>query len=287
MSKADVASFRIDMDKLPRKIEEAAFRSGNFPYDKQLKTERYEKELEGLQIELLKMLDWVKAKGERVVIVFEGRDAAGKGGAIARVTQHLNPRYVPIVALPKPDEREAGQWYFQRYVEHMPSKGQIVIFDRSWYNRAGVERVFNFCTPAQTTEFLHEAPNFETMLARDGIRIIKLFLTIGREMQMKRLHARWHDPLKRWKLSPLDFKASDNWDDYSAAFEKMLSTTDSAAAPWTIFRANDKHRTRLEVIRHILDVVPYEGKDRTVVGTADSKIVLSAPAYLAEGGEED
>ena len=279
--------FEIAVDKLPERIEAAAMRSGGFPYDDKLKRKPYARDLRILQTELLKMLSWVKHEARRVVIVMEGRDAAGKGGAITRLTQHLNPRSVRIVALPKPTDEEARQWYFQRYIAHMPPCGEIAIFDRSWYNRAGVERVFGFCTPAQTDKFLTEAPAFEALLARDGILIIKFFLSIGREMQMKRLHARWHDPLQRWKLSDLDFKAIAKWDDYSAAFEQMLSQTDSAEAPWTVIRANDKRRARLEIIRHILSVLPYSKKDEAVVGAVDQKIVMSASAFLGSGGEQE
>ena len=284
---ANQKQFRIDAKRLPAWIDDAAMRSGGFPYDKRVKRKAYATDLYRLQIEMLKLLDWVKRDKQRVVVVMEGRDAAGKGGAINRITQHLNPRSVRIVALPKPTDEEARQWYFQRYIGHMPPCGEIAIFDRSWYNRAGVERVFGFCTPEQTDAFLREAPNVEAMLTRDGVHLVKVFLSIGREMQMKRLHARWHDPLKRWKLSDLDFKAIEKWEDYSNAFERMLSATDSAAAPWTVVRANDKHRTRLEIIRHLLTVLPYSKKDDAAIGTIDRKVVLSAAAFLADGGEEE
>ncbi|MCB1545313.1 MAG: polyphosphate kinase 2 [Rhodoblastus sp.] len=282
-----VKAFAIDAPDLPKAIDKAALTSGGYPYDKKLKRKAYAKELRRLQIELLKLLDWVENKGERIVIVFEGRDAAGKGGTIARLTQHLNPRKAHIVALSKPTPREQDEWYFQRYVPHMPAKGEIVVFDRSWYNRAVVEPVFGFATEAQTQTFLDRVPEFEDMLARDGIRIVKIFLTIGREMQMKRLHARHHDPLKRWKLSGLDYQALDKWDDFSRAIERMLARSDSAPAPWTVVRANDKRRTRIEVIRALLDVTPYEGKDAGTVGAIDRKIVLSAASFLGDGGEEE
>ncbi|MBX3527698.1 MAG: polyphosphate kinase 2, partial [Rhodoblastus sp.] len=254
-----VKAFAIDAPDLPKAVDKAAIASGGYPYDGKLKRKAYAKELRRLQIELLKLLDWVEDKGERIVIVFEGRDAAGKGGTIARLTQHLNPRKAHIVALSKPTPRESDEWYFQRYVPHLPAKGEIVVFDRSWYNRAVVEPVFGFATPQQSEIFLDRVPEFEDMLARDGIRIVKYFLTIGREMQMKRLHARHHDPLKRWKLSGLDYQALDKWDAFSAAIEKMLARSDSAQAPWTVVRANDKRRTRIEVIRHLLEVTPYAG----------------------------
>ena len=282
-----VKAFAIEAPDLPKAIDKAALTSGGYPYDKKLKRKAYAKELRRLQIELLKLLDWVQNRGERIVIVFEGRDAAGKGGTIARLTQHLNPRKAHIVALSKPTPREQDEWYFQRYVPHMPAKGEIVVFDRSWYNRAVVEPVFGFATPQQSEIFLDRVPEFEDMLARDGIRIVKYFLTIGREMQMKRLHARHHDPLKRWKLSGLDYQALDKWDAFSAAIEKMLARSDSAQAPWTVVRANDKRRTRIEVIRHLLEVTPYAGKDQKVVGEIDGKIVLSAASFLGDGGEEE
>ena len=282
-----VKAFAIDAPDLPKAVDKAAIASGGYPYDGKLKRKVYAKELRRLQIELLKLLDWVEDKGERIVIVFEGRDAAGKGGTIARLTQHLNPRKAHIVALSKPTPRESDEWYFQRYVPHLPAKGEIVVFDRSWYNRAVVEPVFGFATPQQSETFLDRVPEFEDMLARDGIRIVKYFLTIGREMQMKRLHARHHDPLKRWKLSGLDYQALDKWDAFSAAIEKMLARSDSAQAPWTVVRANDKRRTRIEVIRHLLEVTPYAGKDQKVVGEIDGKIVLSAASFLGDGGEEE
>ncbi|HRY04446.1 MAG TPA: polyphosphate kinase 2 [Beijerinckiaceae bacterium] len=282
-----VKAFAIDAPDLPKAVDKAAIASGGYPYDGKLKRKAYAKELRRLQIELLKLLDWVEDKGERIVIVFEGRDAAGKGGTIARLTQHLNPRKAHIVALSKPTPRESDEWYFQRYVPHLPAKGEIVVFDRSWYNRAVVEPVFGFATPQQSETFLDRVPEFEDMLARDGIRIVKYFLTIGREMQMKRLHARHHDPLKRWKLSGLDYQALDKWDAFSAAIEKMLARSDSAQAPWTVVRANDKRRTRIEVIRHLLEVTPYAGKDQKVVGEIDGKIVLSAASFLGDGGEEE
>ena len=282
-----VKAFAIEAPDLPKEIDKAALTSGGFPYDEKLKRKAYDKDLRRLQIELLKLLDWVEDKGERIVIVFEGRDAAGKGGAIQRLTEHLNPRKARVVALSKPTPREADEWYFQRYVPHLPAKGEIVIFDRSWYNRAVVEPVFGFATDEQAQTFLDRVPEFEDMLARDGIRIVKIFLTIGREMQMKRLHARHHDPLKRWKLSGLDYQAIDKWDDFSRAIERMLARSDSAAAPWTVVRANDKRRTRLEVIRALLEVTPYEGKDVKKMGEIDRKIVLSAASFLGDGGEEE
>jgi polyphosphate kinase 2 len=282
-----VKAFAIEAPDLPKQIDRAALTSGGYPYDEKLKRKAYAKDLRRLQIELLKLLDWVEEKGERIVVVFEGRDAAGKGGAIARLTQHLNPRKARIVALSKPTPRESDEWYFQRYVPHLPAKGEIVVFDRSWYNRAIVEPVFGFASEEQAQTFLDRVPEFEDMLARDGVRIVKFFLTIGREMQMKRLHARHHDPLKRWKLSQLDYQALDKWDDFSRAIERTLARSDSAPAPWTVVRANDKRRTRLEVMRYLLDVTPYAGKDANKVGEVDRKIILSAASFLGDGGEEE
>jgi len=274
-------------EPLPERVARAALASGGYPYEARLKRKAYEEELRQLQVELLKALAWIRTSGERVVVLFEGRDTAGKGGAIKRLTEHLNPRSVKVVALAKPTEQEQGQWYFQRYVSHMPTRGEITIFDRSWYNRAGVEPVFGFCTPEQTRAFIQETPAFEAMLARDGKFLIKYFLTIGPEMQMKRLHARWRDPLARWKLSDLDFKAIENWEAYSRAYEHMLRNTHSRAAPWTIVRANDKRRLRLEAIRNLLGSLPYPGKDVALVRRPDPKIVMQAARFLRAGGEQD
>jgi polyphosphate kinase 2 len=282
-----VRSFDIESPRLPDDVAARALTSGDYPYEKKFDRKLYEDELTKLQIELLKLLDWVKDEKERIVIVFEGRDAAGKGGTIARLTQHLNPRFARIVALGKPSPEQHGQWYFQRYVPHLPTRGEIVVFDRSWYNRAVVEPVFGFATRAEAQSFLGEAPRFEAMLARDGVRLVKFFLSIGREMQMKRLHDRHHDPLRRWKLSELDYEAIDKWNEFSLAIEAMLAHTDSAPAPWTVVRANDKLRTRIETIRHLLDVIPYAGKDTRIVGEKDKKIVLSAASFLGSGGEQE
>jgi polyphosphate kinase 2 len=283
---ADLSAFDIEAPELPEAIRKAAFGSGGYPYDKAMKRKPYEKELEALQIELLKLQNWVKEEGERVVIVFEGRDGAGKGGTIHRFAQHMNPRNARIVALSKPSEAEKGQWYFQRYASHMPTRGEIVFFDRSWYNRAGVEPVMGFCTEEEHQRFLAEAPVFEGMLARDGIRVFKLFLTIGAEMQMKRLHARYHDPLKRWKLSPIDFKAIDRFDAYSTAFDAMLEKTDAKGAPWTVIRSNDKLRARLGAMRFVLGALPYADKNEAVLKEPDRRVVFGAKAYLERGGED-
>lgn len=274
-----LANFSFDTPALDPLIDARAYRSGGYPYADRPKRKAYEKELLGLQIELLKLQTWVRDKGERVALIFEGRDAAGKGGTIHRVTQHLNPRSVRIVALAKPTELEAGQWYFQRYVAHMPSRGEIAIFDRSWYNRAVVEPVMGFCTPQQTTDFLAQVPVFEKMLADDGIRLFKLWLDIGREMQLKRLFARKLDPLKRWKLSPVDFAAPARWDAISRARNTMIAETHDPV-PWTAILANDKMRARLGTIRHILSHLPYDGRDDAVIGVPDPAIVLDGRELL-------
>ncbi len=286
MSGHRVEDFRISMARLPDEIDKRARKSGGFPYDSKLPRKKYEKDLRDLQIELIKLLTWARKEGQRIAVIFEGRDAAGKGGAIQRMTAHLNPRSAHIVALPSPTPAEAGQWYFQRYIPHLPAQGELAVFDRSWYNRAGVERVFDFCQEAQTEQFLRDAPEFEAMLARDGIRIFKFFLTIGKEMQMQRLHTRWRDPLHRWKVSAIDEKAIEKWSAYSTAFDRMLRKTDTPAAPWTVIRANDKRRARLECIRHLLDATPYANKDSSVVGSPDRRIALPAAKFLESGGEE-
>lgn len=273
--------FNIDNPVLAAKIDDAALTSGGYPYSKRLERKVYERDLVALQIELLKLQNHVRQSGERIVIVFEGRDSAGKGGTIKRFMEHLNPRHARAVALTKPSEVEKGQWYFQRYVAHMPTSGEIVLFDRSWYNRAGVERVMGFCDEGQLADFLREAPLFEGQLVRDGIRLFKLFLTIGQEMQLKRLHARRHDPLKHWKLSPIDLKGLEKWDDYTKAKEEMFRFTHTETTPWMVVRANDKRRARLAAIRHVLSGLNYVGKDESVVGTPDPKIVGRGDEYFS------
>ncbi|MCE0763610.1 polyphosphate kinase 2 [Pseudonocardia kujensis] len=218
----------------------------------------YEAELLRLQGRLVQLQEWVKATGARVVVIFEGRDAAGKGGAIKRVVEHLNPRVAPIVALPAPTERERTQWYFQRYVEHLPAAGEIVLFDRSWYNRAGVERVMGFCTPQEYTRFLRQCPIFEDLLVEDGILLRKYWFSVSPQEQEKRFRERVANPLKQWKLSPMDLESIARWDDYSQAKDDMLVHTDTATAPWTIVESEDKRRARLNMIAHLLDSIPWE-----------------------------
>ena len=270
---ASAIQFDLDAPELPKEIAAAALGSGGYPYDKRLKRKHYEKELQLLQIELLKLQRWIQDTGERIVIVFEGRDSAGKGGTIKRFMEHLNPRHAKAVALTKPTEAERGQWYFQRYTAHLPTAGDMTLFDRSWYNRAGVERVMGFCNEDQLADFLREAPQFEAMLTREGIHLFKFFLSIGREMQMKRFHRRRHDPLKQWKLSAIDLKAVALYDEYTKAREDLFRFTHTATTPWRVIRANDKRRTRLEAIRTVLDALDYKGKDKAVVGKVDDKIV--------------
>ena len=275
-----LALFDIENPKLNAKIDDAALASGGYPYDKRMKREEYEEELGRLQSELLKLQSHVLATGERIVIVFEGRDAAGKGTCIGRFLEHMNTRHARTVALNQPNEAEARQWYFQRYIQHLPTGGDVVLFDRSWYNRAGVERVMGFSTPAQVANFLRDAPDFEELLVRDGIKLFKLFLVLGREMQLKRFHERRHDPFKRWKLSPIDMAAILKWDDYTTAQADMFRFTHTASAPWTVIRSNDQRRARIESIRWVLHALDYEDKDKKAVGKPDPLIAGEGPGLL-------
>jgi len=275
-----VEAFDLDDPELAPEIEAQALTSGGFPYHEKLGRKTYDQELERLQIELIKLQASLQKRGERLVVLFEGRDASGKGSAIKRFMAHLNPRRAQAVALSKPSEVEAAQWYFQRYVPYLPAAGNIVLFDRSWYNRAGVEKVMGFCSPEQLADFLREAPQFEGMLTRDGMHLFKFYLDIGREMQLKRFHRRRHDPLRRWKITDIDLAAIVKWDDYTKAKEDMFRFTHTAASPWTVIRANDKRRTRLEAIRAVLYALDYEGKKPAVVDKPDSNIVGSRPDLL-------
>lgn len=223
-----------------------------------LKKKFYFKELDKLQLELVKMHEWVKKEGLRVIVVFEGRDAAGKGGVIKRITQRLNPRICRVVALGVPTEREKTQWYFQRYVAHLPAAGEIVLFDRSWYNRAGVERVMGFCTDEEYWEFLRSCPRFEEMLIQSGIILVKYWFSVSDEEQEKRFRDRIKDPLKRWKFSPMDLESRTRWVEYSRAKDEMFAYTDSKIAPWYVVNADDKRRARLNCILHLLSIVPYK-----------------------------
>ncbi len=275
------AHYTLETDVLHPEILDRAFASGGYPHDKKMKEKRYLKELRRLQIELLKLQYWAREEGERIVCVFEGRDAAGKGGTIKRFMEHLNPRHAHVVALSKPTETERGQWYFQRYVQHMPTAGDISFFDRSWYNRAGVERVMGFCTEEQVEQFYKEAPEFEHMLVRDGIRAFKFWLTVGREEQLRRFHRRKTDPLKVWKLSPIDYASIGKWNGYTGAKEEMFERTHTAHAPWTVIRSNDKKRARLNAIRTVLHALDYAQKDEDAIGEVDGKIVSTGPDDLA------
>ncbi|MFC6448188.1 polyphosphate kinase 2 [Shinella zoogloeoides] len=272
--------FDVDDPVLPDWIDEKAFESGDYPYGKKLDNDEYEKTLTQLQIELVKVQFWQQKTGKRIMAVFEGRDAAGKGGAIHATMAYMNPRSARIVALTKPTETERGQWYFQRYVATFPTAGEFVLFDRSWYNRAGVEPVMGFCTPEEYEKFLKETPRFEKMIASENIHFFKFWLDIGREMQLKRFHDRRHDPLKVWKLSPMDIAALNKWGDYSDKRDRMLKETHTDTAPWTVIRANDKRRARINLIRHILTTLDYEGKDKQAIGAVDDKIVGSGPGFL-------
>ena len=257
--------------------------SANYPYRKTMKESDYLEEVELLQIELVKMQAWVKEVGDRVVLIFEGRDAAGKGGTIQRFTENLNPRGARVVALAKPSDTERGQWYFQRYIENLPTKGEIVFFDRSWYNRAGVEHVMGFCTPHEYLEFMRQTPEFERMIVRSGIRFYKFWFSVSREEQLRRFLGRAQDPLKQWKLSPMDVESLGRWEAYTKAKEAMLFYTDTADAAWTIVRSDDKNRARLNAIKHVLHTIPYAGKDTDVVSAPDSHVIGSAKAIYEHG----
>jgi len=251
------------------------FETGEYPYKRKLRRAAYEHQKAELQVELLKLQDWVRETGQRVVVLFEGRDAAGKGGTIKRFMEHLNPRGARVVALDKPTDRERTQWYFQRYVQHLPSAGEIVMFDRSWYNRAGVERVMGFCEPPEYLEFMRQAPEFERMLTRSGIRLFKFWFSVTQDEQLRRFKSRELEPLKKWKLSPIDRLSLDKWDAYTEAKEAMLFYTDTADAPWTVIKSNDKKRARINCMRYFLNALPYTGKDAHVVGRPDPLIVGS------------
>ena len=245
----------------------------NYPYDERMSRHQYELEKRLLQIELLKLQNWSKRTGARHVILFEGRDAAGKGGTIKRFMEHLNPRGARVVALEKPTERERTQWYFQRYVPHLPAAGEMVFFDRSWYNRAGVERVMGFCSDEQHSEFIHQAPLFEQMLVNDGISLTKLWFSVSSAEQRTRFAIRQVDPVRQWKLSPMDLASLDKWDAYTRAKEEMFSLTDTDHAPWIVVKSNDKKRARVSAMRHVLGKFDYDDKDVDVVGQADPLIL--------------
>ncbi|MCU0301666.1 MAG: polyphosphate kinase 2 [Candidatus Nanopelagicales bacterium] len=256
-----------------------------YPYDERMTRKDYEFTKRLLQIELLKMQAWVKETGQRIVMVFEGRDAAGKGGTIKRFMEHLNPRGATVVALERPTKEESTQWYFQRYVKHLPSAGEIVMFDRSWYNRAGVERVMGFCSPDEYEEFMRQAPEFERMLVRSGVVLFKFWFSVSRKEQVTRFTIRRIDPVRQWKLSPMDLASLDRWQDYTDAKESMLFHTDSDWAPWTVVRSNDKKRGRLEAMRWVLSSLDYPDKSVEVVGEPDP-LIVGPPSRIYETGEQ-
>ena len=258
----------------------------NYPYSSRLTRDEYDLAKRLLQIELLKMQYWIKETGRRMVVVCEGRDAAGKGGTIKRFTEHLNPRGARVVALDKPTEREQGQWYFQRYANHLPTAGEIVLFDRSWYNRAGVERVMGYCTDEQYDRFLKQVPTFEHMLVDDGVLLVKLWFSVSQAEQRTRFLIRQVDPVRQWKLSPNDIESLDRWDAYTAAKVAMFRHTDTAESPWTVVKSNDKKRARVEAMRYVLSMIDYEDKDHEVVGKPDPN-VIGAASTLLETGEAD
>lgn len=257
----------------------------DYPYTERMTRKEYERTKRTLQIELLKLQSWVKDSGQKVVLLFEGRDAAGKGGTIKRFTENLNPRGARVVALEKPSPRESTQWYFQRYIQHLPAAGEIVLFDRSWYNRAGVERVMGFCTPAEYMQFMRQTPELERMLVNSGIHLIKLWFSVSQAEQRTRFAARQVDAVRRWKLSPMDLASLDKWDAYTEAKEAMFFYTDTADAPWTVIKSNDKKRARIAALRYVLHHLDYQDKDLAVVGEPDPLIVGPA-ARLFERGEQ-
>ena len=252
-----------------------AFESGTYPYSDRLTEKAYAQQMAKLQVELLKAQNWIRQTGKKIVVLFEGRDAAGKGGTIKRFMEHLNPRGARVVALEKPSERERTQWYFQRYIEHLPAAGDMVLFDRSWYNRAGVERVMGFCEPSEYLEFMRQCPLIEQMFARSGILLFKYWFSVTRAEQLRRFKSRESDPLKQWKLSPIDLASLDKWDDYTEAKEAMFFYTDTADAPWTIIKSDDKKRARLNCLQHFLSSLDYPNKDHNVVVGCDPLIVGS------------
>ena len=259
------------------------WRSGGYPYANLMRRRTYEAQKYRLQVELLKLQAWVKEKGQRLVILFEGRDAAGKGGTIKRFMEHLNPRGARVVALEKPTAEERGQWYFQRYTAHLPTAGEIVLFDRSWYNRAGVERVMGFCTDEEYAEFMRQAPEFERNLVRSGIWVVKFWFSVSQKEQRRRFREREVHPLKQWKLSPIDTESLDKWKDYTKAKEAMFRATDTADAPWTVVKSDCKKRARLAAMRYVLHRLPYDRRDLAKIGPLDPLIVGRAHVVYEKG----
>ena len=259
------------------------FRENLYPYANKMRNREYEAENLPLQVELIKLQNWVREVGERLIIVFEGRDAAGKGGTIRRFMEHWNPRGARVVALDKPSDVERGQWYFQRYISHFPTAGEIVLFDRSWYNRAGVERVMGFSSENDYRLFIQQAPLLEKMIADSGVHLIKLYFSVSRHEQLRRFQARANDPLKQWKVSPVDIRSIDKWEEYTEAKEAMFLLTHTDSAPWTIIKSDDKKRARINAMRHVLSVLDYEGKDTSVACPPDPLIVASSVDIYTAG----
>ncbi len=272
------------LEEVQTQDKKKIFDDANYPYDTKMDAREYNALKKDLQIELLKMQNWVRETGQRIVILFEGRDAAGKGGTIKRMMEHMNPRGARVVALEKPGEEEMGQWYFQRYIKHLPSKSEIVLFDRSWYNRAGVERVMNFCTASEYLEFMRQAPELERMLVRSGITLFKLWFSVSRNEQFRRFQQRQNDPLKHWKLSPIDLASLDKWKDYTEAKEAMFFYTDTADAPWTVIKSDCKKRARINAMRHILNKLDYPNKDPDIAVKPD-KLIVGSARHIYEKGE--
>lgn len=256
---------------------------GKYPYKNLLSRKLYESLKYDLQVELLKLQKWVKETGQRLIIIFEGRDAAGKGGTIKRMMEHLNPRGARVVALEKPTEEEKGQWYFQRYVKHLPTKGEMVLFDRSWYNRAGVERVMGFCTDEEYHEFMRQVPEFERNLVRSGIILVKFWFSVSREEQRRRFKDRENHPLKQWKLSPIDKASLDKWNDYTRAKENMFFHTDTSEAPWIVIKSDCKKRARLNAMRYVLHSITYDKKDEKTIGKIDPLLVGRSNVIYEKG----
>lgn len=283
ITKAEAKKLLVDLTNSNKVMNSKTFTKGSellkisnaaeeYPYSKKINTKDYEQDKRLLQIELLKVQKWLKDENKKIVTIFEGRDAAGKGGTIKRFTEHLNPRIARVVALEKPTERELGEWYFQRYVDHLPTKGEMILFDRSWYNRAGVEIVMGFCSKHQHLEYMRQAPMFERMLVNSETILFKYWFSVTRQEQLRRFHSRKHDLVKQWKLSPIDVESLDKWDDYTAARESMFFNTDTADAPWTVIKSDDKKRARLACIRHFLHNLDYDNKDTSVIYQSDELI---------------
>jgi polyphosphate kinase 2 len=286
LSQREDAARKVRRDKADGELADD-WRQGGYPYKHLMSRRSYERRKYELQVELLKLQAWVKEAGQRVVILFEGRDAAGKGGTIKRFMEHLNPRGAHVVALEKPSDVERGQWYFQRYIEHLPTRGEIVLFDRSWYNRAGVERVMGFCTDDEYLEFMRQAPEFERNLARSGLHLIKFWFSVSRKEQRRRFTERKSHPLKQWKLSPVDLASLDKWEEYTKAKEAMFFYTDTADAPWTVLKSDCKKRARLNAMRYVLHKLPYTNKDLDRIGPLDPLLVGRAHVVYERGEKRE